>query len=266
MKSYIGVTGFMTPQEVRAAQRKFDLLYMDGSRVLQVGVLVSSKTLGGGTNKHSTRYPRVDLVSNIFQDHHSAFNVVHYNTDDPETLAYQLKLITREIAGPHLHGFQLNVKWPTAKALLDFRCATSDAYELVLQISKGAMEELGHQVEPIAEKIASYGENIDAILIDQSGGQGQVIKDLRFTIELIDAVKKRTPTINIGVAGGLRSGTLHCIRPILARHPEICIDAESGLRAPEYDDLDLFEVADYFKAFRKEYFASIRLRPIARTG
>ena len=266
MRPYIGVTGFMTPQEVRAAQRKFDMLYMDGSHALQIGVLSSSKKLGGLDNKYPNRYPNIDAISGIFQDHPDAFNVLHYNTDDPETLAYQLKVYAKEIAGPLLHGFQLNVKWPKADTLLDFRCATSDAYELMLQISRGAMEEFGHQVTPIAEKIASYGENIDAVLIDQSGGQGHVIKDLQFTLELIDAVKKRAPAVHIGIAGGLRAGTLHCIRPILARHPEVSIDAESGLRALEYDDLDLPEVIDYFKAFRRERAQSVRLRPALRAG
>lgn len=266
MRPYIGVTGFMTPQEVRAAQRKFDLLYMDGLRVLQVGVLMSSKTLGGGTNKYPNRYPHIDAVSKIFQNHQGAFNVVHYNTEDPETLAYQLKVIAAEVAGPHLHGFQLNVKWPRFGALQDFHFATGSRFFVMLQISKGAMEDFGHQVVPIAEKIATYGDAIDAVLIDQSGGKGQVITDLQFTLNLIDAIKKHAPAVRIGVAGGLRSGTLHLMRPILARHPDVILDAESGLRSHDHDDLDLFEVADYFKAFRKEYFESIRLRPLVRAG
>src|SRR3989344_2763546 len=81
---YIGVTGFMTPQEVRAGLRGFGA---SSGRKLMVGVLASSETLAGRTGKWRRRYPKIERIHEIFQAHPSALNLIHYSTDKPNTLS-----------------------------------------------------------------------------------------------------------------------------------------------------------------------------------
>ena len=247
MKPYIGVTGVMTPQESRTILHHFDTSFIDGSRELMVGVLVSSKTLVGKKNKYPNRYPDVDHVAGIFQKHHAAFNVIHYSTDERETLRYQLMMLADEVGGQHLHGFQLNMVWPAREALLDFRNATKKKYRMILQIGRQAMTDYEYDPVRIACKAALYENSIDAVLIDQSGGKGHQIENLNFVLDVIKALKELAPTIDIGVAGGLQSGTIHFMRPFLTTYPDLNWDAESGLRTDD-DDLDILEVVDYLKA------------------
>ena len=127
--TYIGVTGFMTPQEVRAALRCFS-----GSPACKfmVGVLVSSKTLAGKRNKWPGRYPATERIVEIFQPHAAAVNLIHYNTDEPNTLSGQL-LRLMDLAGSHLHGFQLNIAWPSIGEIETFHEATGFKQRIVLR-------------------------------------------------------------------------------------------------------------------------------------
>jgi|SRR3989344_2275143 len=252
MKPYIGITGLMTPQESRVLLRRFDMIFLDGSRQLQVGVLASSKTLSLQGNKYPNRYPRVAEIRGIFQEHHCAFNVLHYSTDEPETLRYQLMMLANEIAGPFLHGLQLNIAWPEQRQLRDFHAATKNKYRIILQLGKRAINDMRRNASAIATNVASYQGVVSAVLIDESGGTGHFVEDMRFAHDLIMALKKHATEIDIGYAGGLRSGTLHLARSLLADYPELNLDAESGVRDLESDDLDLFEAVDYIKACRRE--------------
>ncbi|MDP3947688.1 MAG: hypothetical protein Q8Q41_03295, partial [bacterium] len=158
----------MTPQEVRAGLRCFAA---SASRKLMVGVLASSKTLAGRTNKWPGRYPKMERISEIFQVHPAALNLIHYNTDEPETLSDQLLRLV-EISGENLHGFQLNVAWPLVEELEKFHEATSWKQRLVLQVGGGAMARVEHSPQKFADMVALYGGFVgvvDDVLIDPSG-------------------------------------------------------------------------------------------------
>ncbi len=54
-KPYVGVTGFMSSQEVIDTMKNIN--FKKAERLLMVGVLASSKTIRGGANKWPNRYP-----------------------------------------------------------------------------------------------------------------------------------------------------------------------------------------------------------------
>jgi hypothetical protein len=239
---YVGVTGFMTPQEVRAALRCHNPA---SGRKLMVGVLASAKTLRGETNRYPNRYPKTENIGDIFQGHRNALNLVHYSSDESEDLSEQLPRLIKS-SGPHLDGFQLNVCWPETGALKRFHALTAHKYRIVLQIGKRAMEEVTFQPKALAERVADYVKNdvIDDILIDASGGKGQPL-DARIARDYLRAIAARDFDINLGVAGGLCAETLRSISHLLDEFPGLSIDAEGKLRDVASDDLDIQKMDEY---------------------
>lgn len=248
---YIGITGFMSVSEVlRMASVQYSLSArrreLKPVRDLMVGVLVSLKTLAGGTNKWPGRYPKVDDIKSIFTGHPHMVNLIHYNTDDPTTLARQL-LELHELAGEHLHGFQLNVAWPDMGQLRRYRMMRADRPRIVLQIGDRAMREVDGVPGRIAERVHGYGDLVDDILIDPSGGLGEPFNTEIARI-MLAVVKERCPSVNLGVAGGLHPDSLGLVEPLLKEFPELSIDAEGRLRRKPQDDLDIVVAEQYFRA------------------
>lgn len=240
---YVGVTGFMTPEESAAA-----IYYTPpGLYKLMVGVLMSSKTLQGLPNKWPGRYPLIDRVSSIFVNDPRALNLIHYNTDELGGLSGQLEQLDW-IGGPHLDGFQLNIAWPQVNEIERYRAHVPDTF-IVLQIGGKAMEISG-SVTGCAERVKEYSPFIDAILVDPSGGHG-----MPFVPEVgqqyLGAIRDKCPDIGIGIAGGLCAETLDSVAPLFREFPGLSIDAEGRLRTPQPEDrMDANKLFDYVeKAF-----------------
>lgn len=240
---YIGVTGFMSRDEVVQA-----LKYVSNETAyrLMVGVLMSSKTLAGQANKWPGRYPKKEAVADIFVDDPRALNLIHYNTDNPEMLVHEVRQIVA-LAGPHLDGFQFNVAWPAPSQIEQIREMYPDLY-LLLQIGGRAMEEvlsLGlHTGEHLKERIGWYLPFIDAVLVDPSGGKGELLSAAGCHAWIRAA--KEVHGLEIGVAGGLGPVTTHVIEPLTKEFPGLNIDAEGRLRTPKPEDaLDMRAVEQY---------------------
>ncbi len=217
---YVGVTGFMSRAEVSEA---LAVVPQGSARWLMVGVLMSSKTLVGQQNKWPGRYPKKEAVADIFIDDPRALNLIHYNTDHPETLLTQLVEITK-LAGPHLDGFQLNIAWPPISQLEDYWEAYPDKF-LLLQVGDKAMSRV-ESMERFTELVGAYLPMIDAILIDPSGGRGEPLDAVKGA-EYLRAVRKY-PMLGVGIAGGLGPETLHLLDSLVREFPELSIDEKVG--------------------------------------
>ena len=200
---YVGVTGFMSCAEVSEA---LAMVPHGSTRRLMVGVLMSSKTLVGQPNKWPGRYPKKEVVADIFINDPRALNLVHYNTDHPEMLLKQLVEIT-ELAGPHLDGFQLNITWPPISQLEDYWEAYPDKF-LLLQVGGKAMAQV-ESMERFTELVGAYLPMIDAILIDPSSGKGEPLDAVKGA-EYLRAVRYY-PTLGVGITGGLGPETLYLL-------------------------------------------------------
>jgi hypothetical protein len=256
LSPYIGITGFMSRLEVLQV---LDTVPKDAKRKLMVGVLASSKTIAGIPNKWPRRYPKPKKIAEIFIDHPSVINLIHFNTKEPSALIGQMAMAT-VLGGPNLHGFQLNIKWPDIDDLKYYRNRHPNQI-IVLQCGVGALESVQWNPEKLAAEVEKYYGIVDYVLVDPSGGFGQPIeaeairdylRGLHFIInrdtyefrdgELVLTEKRE---MNFGVAGGFSVETLYRIpHDVFRYYPTTSIYAEGRLRDAN-DDLDIDKARAY---------------------
>jgi hypothetical protein len=260
---YVGVTGLRHLLEVI---RALSLVPEQSKRRLMVGVLMSSKTLAGQANKWPGRYPKKEAVAGIFVNDPRALNLVHYSTDEPDTLCDQLEAVAA-IAGPNLDGFQLNVAWPPISQIIEYRLRHPDHF-IVLQIGGRAMSSLGNQPQQVAERVNFYEADIDAVLVDGSGGAGHPIT--QFDENFLRAIQQHCNThLGLGIAGGLGPNTLHSLNALIRDFPDLSIDAEGRLRTPMPEDVLSW---NYVRPYLEDAFPLLEgkelpgLRSYANTG
>jgi hypothetical protein len=257
---YIGITGFMYRMEVETVldwRPRGNFLSMGPSwRPFMVGVLASSKTLAGMKNKYPNRYPPVDRIADIFPSWSvtDVVNLIHYNTDDPDTLADQLLKLTA-LGGQYLHGFQLNSNWPVIRKLVIRELVKYHKrypnVRMVLQIGRRVVAEteafFGKEApRELAKQVVSFGNLISDVLFDMSGGRGELL-DVEQARRYLRAISERGLDRGLGVAGGLDGNTLPNIEPLLFGLSYLSIDAENNLRDEE-DKLSLPAVHGYISA------------------
>ena len=235
-RPYIGVTGFMSRWDVGEAIKE---LFSDGihssgqpdqlTHDLMVGVLASSKTLAGQPSKWPNRYPRVDAISKLFPPDRRTLNLIHYATNNHDTLGEQLLQLV-QLGGPWLDGFQLNVAWPDAWQLQVLR-----GKRLVLQLGNRALQEENDNPGNVVYRLMQYQGIITDVLIDMSGGKGIPLDPIN-VLNYVRAIAARYPDLGVTIAGGLSADTLELIQPIVTEFPWISFDAEGKLRTPQPED------------------------------
>ncbi|MCH7604617.1 hypothetical protein IID24_01335 [Patescibacteria group bacterium] len=249
MQSYVGITGFMTREEVDAIIKLF--LPQSPPRKLMIGVLASSGTLRGERGRNPQRYPRVETLVSMFTNHQHVVNLIHYETDEPDTLTEQLVRAT-ELGGPNLHGLQLNhMPWPDVNKLKSYRSQCKPS-RLVLQIGRTALEMIDNSSSQLVSRIEGYMGIITDVLIDPSGGMGQAF-DVNETRRYLGALRSEYPYLGLVVAGGLSPETLGLVEPFLDDFSDLGIDVEGRVRTHE-DTLDI-QVAGLYLQLSMEMFA-----------
>ena len=230
---YIGITGFTSAAQVQDALAVFP---SSSDRCLMVGVLASRRTCAGLPERTPKRHPDVDAIAGIFQDHPLALNLIHYYTDEPETLGGQLAALFKRV-GPGLDGLQINGHWPSQADLEEIRSARP-GLRLVLQVNPDLF---GGSPREVADQVREISGLTDDILVDASAGQGRPVDPER-ALPYLEALSESG--VGLGVAGGLSAENLPLIEPLLARFPSLSFDAESRLRDAE-DRLDPSKVRQY---------------------
>jgi len=238
---YIGITGIVTPAESKVITQ---MSLGNSARQIMIGVLVSSQSLWGEPHKLPNRYPNTHEIAGIFTHNPATFNVIHYNTDQPATLSDQLAEV-RRLAGPNLHGFQLNMAWPSVPELRRFTDQNPDQ-QIILQINReafGAVEGLtGGIIYKLKQEYLGF---VDHILLDLSAGYGLPL-ETAWAREQLQELQDAELGIGLGVAGGLGPASLQLVEPLAKDFPELSIDAEARLRDGN-DNLDLDLAQDYLR-------------------
>lgn len=238
---YIGITGFMSLND---ALHVLNIVPTNAERLIMIGVLASLKTMRGIQNKWPNRYPSMDKIAGIFPRHPRALNLIHYNTKEIDALGDQLIAMTN-FGGENLHGFQLNIAWPSPAALEAYR-KTNPSKQIVLQIGGHAFEMVNRSPEILSAKVArEYSGLVEYVLLDPSGGYGRPFDPERAQ-EYLNALKESNLDIGLGVAGGLSPATLNLVESLTRDFPNLSIDAEGRLRTTD-DHLDLNVASEYLR-------------------
>lgn len=214
------------------------------------GVLMTRLTLDGKDDLQPHRYPKREAVADIFVSHPQALNLIHYHTPSQGNALADEMLAVRRIAGPHCHGFQLNLRWPDPAALRSYRQRTATETPsrpdvIVLQCGSDAMKQTP-SAQGLAARVADYADLIDFVLIDPSGGKGRPF-DAAFADACFREIGNTVPDMGVGVAGGLAADSVDQLRSLLTPHTDFSIDAEGRLRDAA-DDLDVAAAIAYVTA------------------
>ncbi len=196
-------------------------------RKLGVGVMMSYKTLHEIPSKWSQAFPRNQEISSIFIDDPLAFNVLHY-ADYEETDFFASLQFARYWAGYNLHAIQMDMIWPDPRVIKDFR-AKNPHIQIILQVGAKAIEQIGTNPEKLIQKLKTYGPCLDYVLLDKSMGQGHPM-DAQGLIPFLEILANERPDLGLVVAGGLGPNTLDLVQPIIAKFPQVSLDAQGKLR------------------------------------
>lgn len=263
---YVGIAGFMTPQEVRAVAADAYTIGgfgtpTYGGRKLAIGVLASWKTLNGVPPGNPKRYPKIEEVRSILDAaaapyaHRSPWQpategtdfdlkarclrIIHYNSREPNLVAQLDRLC--EAAGPNLDGFQLNIAWPPEE---DVRWWADDhpTMRVILQVNRAMFSNVARNPQLLAGELRKkYWPRVTDFLFDMSGGTGASV-DIAEATRVLEALYgafggAAAGGANIGIAGGLGPSAVVALKPLFERWPDLSIDAESGVRDKD-DALD----------------------------
>ncbi|MDO8408385.1 MAG: hypothetical protein Q7S95_04140 [bacterium] len=231
---YIGVTGFTDRQQVIEA---FFHVPDNAHRRLMVGVLASYKSLRRLPMREqwAKQTPPSDELHSIFFEHPQVLNLIHYSADifvDKELCDDLLALAHH--AGSVLHGFQLNIVWPSSIALRDFhRFVRKQKLSVVLQINHGSIALAGGTPVAIVEKLRRYEGLIQHLLVDASGGLGKAL-NVSWAQLYLRAFRDAQLPFALGVAGGFGPNSMEPIKELLAEFPDLSWDAQGRLRDKDH--------------------------------
>lgn len=221
---YIGVCDVPSHDVIVALRKHFrayEPLY------LKAGVTMSRRVLWGIPSKWKHVCPRRSMIAKIFaQNDPRVLNVIHYADYDGVDLLVSLERLAA-LAGPNLHGIQLDMVWPSPTTLEEFRKKHPTLF-FILQVGTKALGQVGYHPLRLWEAMRSYDGVVDRILLDKSGGEGRPLV-ARELVRFVDIIYERMPSGVLGVAGGLGPETLQFVEPLLAMYPHLSIDAQSKL-------------------------------------
>lgn len=253
-RAYIGITGPVNIQETRFICSEFSEAgySMDSPHIPMLGFLVSYKTLNG-QSVQNRRYPKLNEIPNMLTaTEGKVFTMIHYNSKEMDSLSDQVAKIFEGIYENNLcRAIQLNIVWPNLKEVETIKAKYPDM-QIVFQASHKAME--GKTPKMIAEGIKTYGDALNYVLIDPSGGRGLEF-DLKSSVLLYTELKEHCPDLCIGFAGGFNGENVALKVEDLIKEIKsgaFCIDAEGGLRdklSSEYGDdlLNIEKVKKYLQ-------------------
>lgn len=222
---YIGITDFWTKQQALDMLAVFDKFNKKENRKLMIGIMMSYKTLNDLPTKWKDIWISKDEIANVFPDHPSAFNTLHYADYDGIDLLRNL-LDATSYCGSHLHAIQLDMIWPEPNDVLAYRLRYPDV-KIVLQINSKAFEQIDNDPAKLVERLSFYEDSVDYVLLDKSGGKG-IGMDADFLRPFIHELSKTK--IKVAVAGGLGPNTLHRVEPLKKEYPFLSMDAQGQLK------------------------------------
>lgn len=232
-KPYVGITGITSGEQAKVAANTFEKYFpKNAAHTGMTGYLVSLDNLQN-PDFENDKYPPLNTLAEMLTiTNETALNTIHYRTPDKRNLADQIIQVF-ENDDIYKNGLcrtvQLNMRWPNKEELEKIKEKMPDL-NVILQVGPSIL----HQQDrfEIATQIKDYGNLIDYVLIDPSGGVGKEA-DPDFYSSIYRPINHNAPNKAIILAGGLNN---HNVLPKLQEFEysldtkDFGIDAEQGLR------------------------------------
>ncbi|MEK7520967.1 MAG: hypothetical protein AAB560_02715 [Patescibacteria group bacterium] len=236
MNPYIGITDFTDFGQVQEMSRVFAAHLPRGSkRALHIGVMMSHKTLHDIPSKWQNAFPSKERIASIFSSD-EVYNCLHYADYDNNPDLWKSLATAISYGGIGIHAIQLDMVWPNSGEIANGVHTSRKQIEVILQIGKNALEEVGNDPQRVVERLGDYEGVIHRVLLDKSMGKGLGM-DADGLVPFARAIRESFPTLGIGAAGGLGPETIQLVEPLVAAFPDLSIDAQGRLR-PSGNALD----------------------------
>ena len=260
-KPYVGITGPVTEQEVNYIVTQFASCgySMSSNHLPMLGFLVSQKTLNE-EHVNNRRYPEFKYLRKLIErTENEVLPMIHYNSREMSTLSEQLKRVFDGIYDI-CKAVQLNIIFPDIKQIAKIKKELPDL-QIVFQASKSVIG--SKSSKELSEKVFEYGDLIDYVLIDPSGGKGIEI-NLEHYIDFYNEISSNA-NLTVGFAGGFTGeNVVSRVNGLIDRigHNNFCIDVEGGLRdkiTPDYGDdiLNEDKVRSYLQESSKVFKVNV---------
>lgn len=254
VKPYVGITGPVSLEEIELLNSEFkDAGFSDSPCSMpMIGILASMKTLMR-QEVSNRRYPLLEDIQGLLSSiKENTFKTIHYNTRELDTIYNQINYLIKGFCDEGLvDGIQLNIVFPPLSQVKRIKKRFPNL-EIIFQANNGVIQ--SGNAKQVAEKIQGYGDTIDYVLIDPSGGRGREFH-IDQSVEIANALKEKNPHLGIGFAGGFNGENIYERISKLGEklgNYDFSIDAESGLRdklSNEYGDdvMNFGRVRDYLQ-------------------
>jgi hypothetical protein len=233
----------------------------DVDMAVNIGIQVSDKTRRGLpiSEKWQPRMPAIDRLAGLMESRGGCINIIHVNTDEPETHIQQLEDLIERTGGAvfegGLNGFQLNMPdhypWPDPEQI-DLWPAGLGGWRMILTVGPAALESVGNDPNSLVSRLQRYQGIATDVMFDLSQGRGVGADPDRLRPYLL-AAREHFPEMGLVVAGGLGPGTLQPWKQLRRAIPDLSLDAESRLRDGQ-NQLDVGRV----RAYVEEVYAEVR--------
>jgi hypothetical protein len=241
IKPYIGITGIKTLSESQTLVRAMHEMGFPLSHHLMLGGLASYKGLRQGYVSDPAQYVMPAELNGALIGDRQVMNIVHYNSRYEDVLE-QIREVM-DIVGL-ADGIQLNIPWPEPDLLRQLRAETASI--VILQVSATASEDVHHDPGLIAARLGEYEGFIDYALIDPSGGTGRAFEP-EYAQSVLRSLVASGLDIKWGVAGGLGTGKLSGLEPLLQIYGDLSWDAQARMRTADGQRLDLAACEAYLR-------------------
>lgn len=196
MIPYIGITDFCTYKQVQAMEELFcSCLSSTSDRMLQVGVMMSYKTLHGIPTRWESVFPPKEKIAEIFTSD-TVYNCLHFADYDNEPDLWSSIDLALSYAGFRVNAIQLDMIWPDPVEIANGIHTSRKRVEVILQIGKNAFEQIGNDPKSLVEKLEDYQRVIHRVLLDKSMGQG-VSLNAEFLLPFVRAIRNEFPSLGL---------------------------------------------------------------------
>lgn len=227
-ESYIGIADFTDFQQVQQMLEVFTAFRLAGSkRMLQVGAMMSQKTLNDLPTVWANAFPPKENIAHIFGSD-GAYNCLHY-VDYYHSPDFRRDLTNAiSFCGARIDALQLDMIWPSPVQVAEGVIASRKRIDVILQIGRKALEIAGNDPKAVVARLADYEGVIQRVLLDKRMGRGLGM-NARVLLPFVRAIKEAYPTLGVGVAAGLGPKTMRLAEPLIGEFPDLSFDAQANL-------------------------------------